>query len=92
MSRPSFTREQAAAIADRAGSALLAANAGSGKTAVMVERFVEDLEARVETGRQRPGAQHARAEAVDRADPRGIDRPGVLELPELDEPAPHPLP
>ena len=31
----------ARAIDDRSGSALLAANAGSGKTAVMVERFVE---------------------------------------------------
>src|ERR671928_182604 len=37
--RPPFTREQAAAVADRRGSRLLAANAGSGKTAVMVERF-----------------------------------------------------
>ena len=36
-----FTSEQRAAVEDRAGSALLAANAGSGKTAVMVERFVE---------------------------------------------------
>ena len=36
-----FTPEQRAAIEDRDGSALLAANAGSGKTAVMVERFVE---------------------------------------------------
>jgi ATP-dependent helicase/nuclease subunit A len=36
-----FTADQRAAVADRAGSALLAANAGSGKTAVMVERFVE---------------------------------------------------
>ncbi len=36
-----FTPEQRAAIEDRSGSALLAANAGSGKTAVMVERFVE---------------------------------------------------
>ena len=36
-----FTPEQRAAIDDRAGSALLAAAAGSGKTAVMVERFVE---------------------------------------------------
>ncbi len=36
-----FTPEQQAAVADRTGSALLAANAGSGKTAVMVERFVE---------------------------------------------------
>jgi ATP-dependent helicase/nuclease subunit A len=36
-----FTSEQRAAIEDRTGSALLAANAGSGKTAVMVERFVE---------------------------------------------------
>ena len=36
-----FTPEQRAAIEDREGSALLAAAAGSGKTAVMVERFVE---------------------------------------------------
>ncbi|MEA2125906.1 MAG: hypothetical protein QOI80_2688 [Solirubrobacteraceae bacterium] len=40
MSR-AFTPEQRAAIDDRSGSSLLAANAGSGKTAVMVERFVE---------------------------------------------------
>ena len=39
--RVRFTPEQRAAIEDRDGSALLAANAGSGKTAVMVERFVE---------------------------------------------------
>jgi ATP-dependent exoDNAse (exonuclease V) beta subunit len=38
---PPFTPDQRAAVEDRAGSALLAANAGSGKTAVMVERFVE---------------------------------------------------
>ncbi len=36
-----FTAEQRAAIDDRTGSALLAANAGSGKTAVMAERCVE---------------------------------------------------
>jgi ATP-dependent helicase/nuclease subunit A len=36
-----FTPEQRAAIDSRSGSGLLAANAGSGKTAVMVERFVE---------------------------------------------------
>jgi ATP-dependent helicase/nuclease subunit A len=36
-----FTPDQRAAVASRTGSALLAANAGSGKTAVMVERFVE---------------------------------------------------
>lgn len=41
MSVPRFTLEQRAAIEDRSGSALLAANAGSGKTAVMAERFVE---------------------------------------------------
>jgi len=35
------TSEQRAAIADRSGSSLLAAGAGSGKTAVLVERFVE---------------------------------------------------
>ena len=36
-----WTPEQRAAIADRGGAALLAAGAGSGKTAVMVERFAE---------------------------------------------------
>src|ERR687895_2095415 len=36
-----WTPEQRAAIADRGRSSLLAAGAGSGKTAVMVERFVE---------------------------------------------------
>lgn len=36
-----FTSEQRAAIDARRGSQLLSANAGSGKTAVMVERFVE---------------------------------------------------
>jgi ATP-dependent helicase/nuclease subunit A len=36
-----FTPDQRAAVEDRSGSRLLAANAGSGKTAVMVERFVE---------------------------------------------------
>jgi ATP-dependent helicase/nuclease subunit A len=36
-----FTTEQREAIEDRVGPGLLAANAGSGKTAVMVERFVE---------------------------------------------------
>jgi ATP-dependent helicase/nuclease subunit A len=36
-----FTPDQRAAIEAREGSSLLAANAGSGKTAVMVERFVE---------------------------------------------------
>jgi ATP-dependent helicase/nuclease subunit A len=41
VSGPRFTPDQRAAVGDRAGSALLAANAGSGKTAVMVERFVE---------------------------------------------------
>ena len=40
MTRP-FTAEQRAAIADRGRLSLLAANAGSGKTAVMVERFSE---------------------------------------------------
>ena len=40
-----FTTEQREAIEDRGGSALLAANAGSGKTAVMVERFVEAVTA-----------------------------------------------
>ncbi|WP_028059214.1 UvrD-helicase domain-containing protein [Candidatus Solirubrobacter pratensis] len=39
MSRPAFTPEQRAAIRSRTGASLLAANAGSGKTAVMVERF-----------------------------------------------------
>src|SRR4051812_23919036 len=39
MTRPTFTPEQRAAINARTGSSLLAANAGSGKTAVMVERI-----------------------------------------------------
>ena len=39
MTRPAFTSQQRAAIDARAGSSLLAANAGSGKTAVMVERI-----------------------------------------------------
>lgn len=39
MSRPAFTPQQRAAIDARTGSSLLAANAGSGKTAVMVERI-----------------------------------------------------
>lgn len=39
MSTPKFTAEQRAAIEARNGSSLLAANAGSGKTAVMVERI-----------------------------------------------------
>jgi len=38
---PPFTAEQIGAVEDRRGSSLLAANAGSGKTSVMVERFVE---------------------------------------------------
>jgi ATP-dependent exoDNAse (exonuclease V) beta subunit len=39
MTPPALTREQRAAIDARTGSSLLAANAGSGKTAVMVERI-----------------------------------------------------
>jgi ATP-dependent exoDNAse (exonuclease V) beta subunit len=39
MSPPAFTPEQRAAIDARRGSSLLTANAGSGKTAVMVERI-----------------------------------------------------
>jgi ATP-dependent exoDNAse (exonuclease V) beta subunit len=39
--RPALTAEQAGAVAARTGSRLLYANAGSGKTAVVVERFVE---------------------------------------------------
>jgi len=41
--RPKFTHEQLAAIEARTGSSLLAANAGSGKTAVMVERIAEAI-------------------------------------------------
>jgi ATP-dependent exoDNAse (exonuclease V) beta subunit len=40
-----FTAEQRAAIDDRTGSRLLSASAGSGKTRVMVERFVEAVAA-----------------------------------------------
>jgi len=39
----SFTAEQSAAIRDRSGSLLLEANAGSGKTSVLVERFVRSV-------------------------------------------------
>jgi ATP-dependent exoDNAse (exonuclease V) beta subunit len=39
----SFTDEQSAAIRNRAGSLLLEANAGSGKTSVLVERFVRSV-------------------------------------------------
>ncbi|MCW2996207.1 MAG: family ATPase, partial [Conexibacter sp.] len=47
-----FTAEQAAAIARREGSLLLSANAGSGKTSVLSERFVRSvLEDGVEPGR-----------------------------------------
>ncbi|MEA2324908.1 MAG: ATP-dependent helicase/nuclease subunit, partial [Solirubrobacteraceae bacterium] len=38
-----FTDEQAAAIARREGPLLLSANAGSGKTSVLVERFVRSV-------------------------------------------------
>jgi len=38
-----FTEEQATAIRARAGSLLLEANAGSGKTSVLVERFVRSV-------------------------------------------------
>ena len=38
-----FTAEQSAAIRDRCGSLLLEANAGSGKTSVLVERFVRSV-------------------------------------------------
>ena len=56
VSAPRFTAEQRAAIEDRSGSALLAANAGSGKTAVMVERFVEAVLLDERPGRLDPGA------------------------------------
>jgi len=47
-----FTAEQAAAIARREGPLLLSANAGSGKTSVLSERFVRSvLEDGVEPGR-----------------------------------------
>ena len=47
-----FTVEQAAAIARREGPLLLSANAGSGKTSVLSERFVRSvLEDGVEPGR-----------------------------------------
>ena len=43
MSRRTSPHEQLAAIEARTGSSLLAANAGSGKTAVMVERIAEAI-------------------------------------------------
>ena len=43
MSAPAFTEEQRTAIEQREGAFALAANAGSGKTSVLVERFVRDV-------------------------------------------------
>ena len=40
MSAPPFTEQQQAAVSHRDGPLLLAANAGAGKTSVLVERFV----------------------------------------------------
>ena len=53
---PRFTAEQRAAIEARTGSSLLAANAGSGKTAVMVERFAEAVRDDGVAGRRDPRA------------------------------------
>ena len=47
--------------------------------------LVEHLEARVEPGGERPRAQDARAEAVDRADPARVDLARVLLLAERQE-------
>ena len=49
-------------------------------------RLVEHREARIEARRQRPGAQHAGAEAVDRADPRRLGLARALELAERGQP------
>ena len=54
-------------------------------------RLVEHAEARVQPRSERLAAQHARAEAVDRADPGGVDLARVLRLPELLEAPPDPL-
>ena len=53
--------------------------------------LLEHLEARVQPGGQRLGAQQPRAEAVDRADPGAVDGPCVLVLAELGQPPPQPL-
>jgi hypothetical protein len=48
--------------------------------------LLEHREARIQPGGQRPRPQHARAEAVDRPDPRGVDGAGVLVLAEVGQP------
>ena len=53
--------------------------------------LVEHLEVRVQAGRQRMGAQHAGAEAVDGPDPGAVDRARVLGLAELGEAPPQAL-
>ena len=82
--RPPSRREQRAAIEARTGSSLLAANAGSGKTAVMVERIAEAVREDGVAGRRDPRAdlhregrgraRRAAAAAPDRAR-RGRARP-----------------
>ena len=67
MTPPAFTREQRAAIAARTGSSLLAANAGSGKTAVMVERIA----AAVREDGIPVGAKDVRARGIVRDDVPG---------------------
>ena len=70
------TPEQRAAIADRGRSSLLAAGAGSGKTAVMVERFAEAVPARRRRRRLDPDADVHREGGgrAARADPAAVRR------------------
>ena len=56
MSARRFTAEQRAAIEARTGSSLLAANAGSGKTAVMVERIAAAIREDGVAGQRDPRA------------------------------------
>ena len=100
MSTPKFTAEQRAAIEARTGSSLLAANAGSGKTAVMVERIaaairedgvpVNAILALTFTEKAAGElAERLRRRLTDLGEAehaRAVDRAGVLVLAELGQP------
>ena len=53
---------------------------------------VGDRKARIEAGLEGVGAEDAKAEAMDRRDPRGVDGPGLLHLAGQLEPLAHPAP
>ena len=53
---------------------------------------VGDRKARIEAGLEGVSAEDAKAEAMDRRDPRGVDGPGLLHLAGQLEPLAHPAP